>query len=450
MRNGSFLAKIEDLGASVWSRIGSIFARTSKPEIPGAGSTWYSGRTTAGVYIDGDSMLRNPVVWACVQYLTRAVGQLPWRVLQEEPAGGSKRAPTHPVDWLLHKRPNPEMGAMTFRQTLLAAALTRGNGYAEIQRDARGVPVALWPIATDRVQPKRREDGTLFYRVNNGGGYVDLDAMNVFHLRGFPGPDGVVGLDVVTYAAQTIGWAQATEMFGASFFGEGLNPAGVVQTPKGMSPDGKLQLEQEFDKKLKGPRKSNRTIFLDEGMTWTRVSSEPDSAQFIETMQHQVDTICRFFSVPPHKVMHLLRSTFSNIEHQSIEVVTDSIAPWCKLFEEEADYKLFGASNRQGFYTKLYLQALLRGDAVSRATFYKTMVECGAFTANTILMLEDMNPIGPDGDKHVMQSQYTTLERIGEEPVKTVSTPGSDQTDDSPDDPFSATPSARVTGSLPH
>lgn len=439
------------MGASIWSRLGSLFARSTKSGDPsGSSSFWFGGRTTAGVYIDGDTMLRNPVVWACVQYLTRAVGQLPWRVLQENENGGSTRAPRHPVDWLIHKRPNPEMGAMTFRQTMLTAALTRGNGYAEIQRDARGVPIALWPIATDRVQPRRREDGSLFYRVNNGAEYVDLDPMNVFHLRGFPGPDGVVGLDVMTYAAQTIGWAQATEMFGASFFGEGLNPAGVVQTPRNMSPDGKLRLETEFDKKLKGPRKSNRTIFLDEGMTWTRVSTEPDSAQFIETMQHQVDTICRFFGVPPHKVMHLLRATFSNIEHQSIEVVTDCVAPWCKLFEEEADYKLFGAANRQGFFTKLYLQALLRGDSVSRATFYKTMVECGAFTANTILMLEDMNPIGPDGDKHVMQSQYTTLERIGEEPEPpAANSSASDQTH-ADGDPFADPQAQRSSRSLPH
>jgi hypothetical protein len=34
--------------------------------------------------------------------------------------------------------------------------------------------------------------------------------------------------------------------------------------------------------------------------------------------------------VPPHKVMHLLRATFSNIEHQSIEVVVDSVTPWAR------------------------------------------------------------------------------------------------------------------------
>ena len=408
----------------------------------------FFGRTQAGVNVDADSILKNATVWACVTYLTRAEGQLPWRVCQELPDGGSKRVPTHPVDWLIHKRPNPEMGAMTFRQTLLSAALRRGNGYAEIQRDARGIPVALWPIATSRVQPKRKpETGELFYRVDNGyGTSSDVDAMNMFHLRGFPGDDGVVGLDVVSYAAQSVGWAQATEIFGASFFGEGMNFAGVVQAPKGIQKPGFDRMKEELKQLYKGPYKSNRSAVLDNGATWTRTSAQPNEAQFIETRQHQVEEICRWFGVPPHKVMHLLRATFSNIEHQSIEVVVDSIAPWAKLFEEEADYKLFGPTNRQGFYTKHYLQALMRGDAASRATFYKEMRFMGVMNADEIRELEDMNPL-PNGigKAYTMQSQNTTLDRIINPPVN----------DDAgaspaPADPTSKTKTKANGHALPH
>ena len=408
---------------SLWHSLRALFARATTADEPSS-RLWFASRTQAGVFVDGDSMFRNAVVWACVQYLTRAIGQLPWRVLKELPSGGAERATTHPVDWLLHKRPNPEMGAMTFKQTLLGSALTRGNGYAEIQRDARNMPVALWPIATDRVQPKRREgSGELLYRIHNGSGrFVDLEAMDVFHLRGFPGPDGVIGLDVVAYAAQSIGWAQATELFGASFFGEGMNPAGVIETPKGMDQPGRDRLKAELENLYKGPRKANRTALLDAGMKWTRVSVQPNAAQFIESMQHQVEMICRWFGVPPHKVQHLLRATFSNIEHQSIEVVVDAIAPWAKLFEEEADYKLFGATNRQGFFTKIYLQGLMRGDARSRGEFYKLMRESGAISADEIRALEDLNPLpeGEGGTKYIVQSQYTTLARIGEDPPAAV------------------------------
>ena len=414
---------------SLWTALLGVMPilnrREISPATPESTRVVFFGSTPAGVHIDGDSMLKNPVVWACVQYLTKSIGQLPWRVMRPTGDGrGNTLATTNLVDWLLHKRPNDEMGAMTFRQTLVASALTRGNGYAEIQRDLSDRPIALWPIAADRVTPMRAKlgdqwpVGTLFYRIQNDGLYTDMDAMDIFHLRGFPGPDGVVGLDVVSYAAQTIGWAQAAELFGATFFGEGMNPAGVVEVDGALKPDALTRLKAQFMDLFKGVRKSNRTAFLDKGQKWTRISTPPNDAQFLETMQHQIEAICRFFGVPPHKVQHMLRATFSNIEHQSIEVVVDSIAPWARLLEEEADFKLFGRFNRQGFYTKIFLQGLMRGDAKARGEFYRLMFQTGAFSPNMILELEDINPIGPKGDKHMIQSQFTTLERIGEEPVE--------------------------------
>jgi len=131
----------------------------------------------------------------------------------------------------------------------------------------------------------------------------------------------------------------------------------------------------------------------------------------IEVQQFQVEEICRWFGVPPHKVQHLLRATFTNIESQGIEVVVDSIAPWVKRFEDEADFKLFG-QNRTNFYTKIDMRGLMRGDAAARAAYYKTMRESGAYSVNRILELEDENTIGPLGDMHVINSTYRTLEWV--------------------------------------
>lgn len=324
-------------------------------------------------------------------------------------------AATHPLNRVLGTRPNPEWSALQFRETLTAWALLRGNGYAEIERDAVGRAVALWPIHPERVTVMRDTDGALFYRVHNGRqDRTDLDAFDMFHLRGFG--EGPVGLNVAEYAAESIGWARATEIFGSTFFGENLNPAGIISTKQPLSIDAEKELRKRLDNLHKGPHKSNRWVIVDNEGKFERMTTEPEQAQFIETRQHQVEEITRWFGVPPHKVMHLLRATFSNIEHQAIEVVVDSITPWAKRLELEADYKLFG-QNRQGLYTKLNLNALMRGDAKSRGEYYQLMRQIGAFSVNDILALEDMNPIGPEGDKRVMQSQFTTLERIGEEPT---------------------------------
>lgn len=362
-----------------------------------------AGRTPAGIYVNADTALKNAVVWACIQYLTKTVAQLPWRVMRET-ATGSERVSTNPVDWLISQRPCPDMGSFTWRQTMLGNALRFGNAYAEIERDNRGAAYALWTIHPERVVVRRAESGQLEYEVWNNGGNTVLPAADMFHIRGFG--DGAVGYNVIEYAAQSIGWAQATEVFGSTYFGSGANPSGVVETAKGMSPAGVGELRTAFNRLYAGP-KGDKTVFLDNGMKYTKLSTDPGDSQFIETRQHQVEEICRWFGVPPHKVMHLLRATFSNIEHQSIEVVVDSVTPWIKVFEEEANYKLFGA-NRLGLYTKIDVRGLLRGDNASRAQYYKTMFELG-MSINQILALEDFNGIGPDGDERFVSNNVQTL-----------------------------------------
>lgn len=389
-----------------------LFARAAKPDAPTTSRVVYTGRTPAGVYVDADTAMRNATVWACVQYLTKTVAKLPWRVMVELPTG-KEVLRTHPVDWLLNKRPNPEMGSFTFRQAMLGSALLRGNGYAEIERDNRGVPVALWPLRADRVCAKRDENDRLYYEVWGRTGNVILQPMDVFHLRGFG--DGAVGYSVVEYAAQSIGWAQATELFGATYFGEGMNPSGIVSLKNGLSIEALKVMRESLEQLYKGP-KGKRTMILDAGAEFQKLATNPNDSQFIETRQHQISEICRWFGVPPHKAMDLMRATFSNIEHQSIEVVADSIAPWVKLFEEEADFKLFG-SNRSNLYTNMPLQALMRGDNASRAAFYKSMLEMGAMTINEIRALEDMNGIGEDGDVHFVSNNVRTLDAALAEPA---------------------------------
>ncbi|CDN52526.1 Portal protein, HK97 family [Neorhizobium galegae bv. officinalis bv. officinalis str. HAMBI 1141] len=373
----------------------------------------HTGRTIAGVYVDADTALKNATVWACVQYLTRAVSQLPWHVMVKDASGNATVSGTHPLDWLLSRRPCPDYGSFAWRQAMVGNALLRGNAYAEIQWDNRGMPYALWPIHPDRVAVRRAANGELEYEVWNNGGNTVVAARDMFHLRGFG--DGVVGYNVIEYAAQSIGWAQATEVFGASYFGDGMNPTMIIETENTLSPEALEMLKAEVDQLYKGPR-GRRTAILDAGMKANKITGTPDDGQFIETRQHQVEEICRWFGVPPHKVMHLLRATFSNIEHQSIEVVVDCVTPWVRLLEEEADYKLFGATNRQNFYTKMALQALMRGDNASRIAFYQGMHGMG-MTINQILALEDMNGIGPEGDIPFVSNNVQPLSRALQDPA---------------------------------
>lgn len=402
----------------------AIANRLTGDKYPGASRVASSARTLAGVLITPDTAVTISAVWACLRYLSQTVAVLPWHVMADGTSGAEVKK-THPVDYLIWKRPNKEWSSFQFRETLTHWALRWGNGYAEIERDQAGRPYALWPIHPDRVHVCRATEeeysdadtliaiGDLYYEVNNGtGGKITIAYGDMFHLRGFG--EGVVGVNVIDYASQSLGWARAIQLFGASAFGNGMNVAGVVINKKPLKPDGLKRQKAEFEQLYKGPRNANKTAFLDNDADWKAIGIDPAKAQMIEASYLLIEEVCRWFGVPPHKVMHLLRATFSNIEHQAIEVVVDSVTPWVKRLEDEADFKLFGVQNRQSLYTKMNMRALLRGDSAARAAFYKDMVGVGAYSPNRILELEDENTIGPDGDIHTMQSQNVTLETIRE------------------------------------
>lgn len=411
------------------------------------GSPSYA-RPSAGVYIDADTSLRNDTVWACVRYLSQTVAQLPARVMRDR-GRYSERVMSHPVVNVMTWRANPELSPFQLKETLTAWAVMRGNGIAEIERDDTGRVLALWPIHPDRVQFKRDlVTDELVYEINNGtNGTVYLSGRDVFHLRGFG--NGPVGLSIVEHAAESIGWAQATELFGAAFFGNGLNTSGAIEGAGNLSEPGQALLRAQIAKRHGGPRKSHVPLFLDKAMKWVPTSVKPNEAQFIEAMQHQVETICRWFGVPPQKVGHLLRMTFNNVEQLSIEVVVDSITPWAIRWEEEANYKLFG-QNRNSLFMKLELKGLLRGAFKERQEGLQIQRRNGIINQDDWREIEDYGPSGAEGaDKYMVEENMTTLERLGEEPPDPVASPVSaPANDDGEDDMPDAGQMARIATRL--
>lgn len=395
----------------------------------------FVGRTQAGTYINSDNALTISTVFACIRYLSQSIAKLPW-VVRRKTDMGFEELTTSPVHKLLNKRVSDEFSSYQFRETLLSWALRWGNGYAEIERDTAGRPIALHPMHPAYTTVHRnRETGRLYYEYSNQiGGNVQLDLMDVFHIRGFG--ESPVGLNIMQYAAESLGWAKAVQLFGAGFFGNGGNLSAVITMKNALSPEGLEVMRDSFNDLYGGPRNSNKVAFLDNEMTYQPIGTEPDKGQFIDTNYYLVDEVCRWFGVPPHKVYHLLRATFSNIEHQSIEVVVDSLTPWACRFNDEANYKLL--NNRPGNVTSyMDFNELLEGDSVARTAYYNTMRNMGAMNSNEIRMKEGFNSIGEAGDKYLTQSQYIPLENVGTEPKPEELTEDSDEMEISSNDMIS-------------
>lgn len=414
------------LRGSIAGAISVVARRLSRGDrSPGATRVSSSPRTLAGVIVTPDTAITISAVWACLRYLSQTVAQLPWHVMRDGKIGAEVQR-THPVDWLLWKRPSSEWSSFQYRETLVHWALRWGNGYAEIEPDTVDRPYAMWPLHPERVEVCRAvEDGyasygdeiaagEIYYEVDDGqSGKIIFSARRIFHLRGFG--EGVVGVNVIQYAAESLGVAKAIQLFRSGFFGNGMNVGGIVVNKKPMTQPAMEEQRKELNRIYKGPRNAGKFAIVDNDTDFKPTMVDPQKSQLTEAENLQIYDVCRWFGVPPHKVMQLDRATFSNIEHQAIEVVVDSITPWVRRLEDEADYKLFG-QNRAGYYTKINMNALLRGDMAARLAFYQGMELAGAISPNEIRALEDLNSLGPDGDLHVMQQQMVPLEFIAEGP----------------------------------
>jgi HK97 family phage portal protein len=150
-------------------------------------------------------------------------------------------------------------------------------------------------------------------------------------------------------------------------------------------------------------------------MQYKPISLPPDQAQFIQTQKLNVLDISRAFRVPPHKISDLERSTFSNIEHQSIEFVTDCIRPLCTKLEQEFNRKLLFENDKGRKYFEFNLNGLLRGDAKTRAEYYNKLFQIGAMSQNEIRSKENLNSIGPLGDKLYVPMNMAAIDEVSDE-----------------------------------
>ncbi|MEZ4714293.1 MAG: phage portal protein [Caldilineaceae bacterium] len=349
------------------------------------------GETAAGVYVNEESALTLSAVFACVRVLAEGVAMLPL-ITYRRNGEVKERASDHPLYRLLKEQPNPEMTSFEFRETLIGHAATWGNGYAEIEWNRAGRPVALWPLRPDRMRVERRAGQLRYdYTLPNGQAQT-LQWYQVHHLRGLSG-NGVTGYSVIRMAMQGIGLGLAAEEHGARFYGNGARPGGVLEHPGRLSDLAFKRLQDSWNAEHQGLSNAHRMKILEEGLKYTAIGIPPEEAQFIETRKFQVSDIARWFRVPPHMIGDMEGATFSNIEEQGLEFVTYTLAPWLVRSEQALTRDLLTDAEQQTIFIEYLVAGLLRGDIQSRYNAYSIGRQNGWLSANDIRRMENMNPI---------------------------------------------------------
>lgn len=391
-----------------------LFRSRDKPKNRvGGGWNFLFGGTTSGKAVNERTAMQTSAVYACVRILAESVAGLPLHVYERTANGSKSTKPSHPLYQLLHDEPNREMTSFVFRETLMSHLLLWGNAYAQIIRDGRGFPIALYPLLPDRMAVDRNESGELVYTYQSDKGQVKLRRENILHIPGL-GFDGLIGYSPIAMAKNAVGLALATEDYGAAFFANGANPGGVLEHPGVIKPEQADRLRESWQSQFGGAN-AHKVAVLEEGLKFHQMSIPPEQAQFLETRKFQINEIARIFRVPPHMVGDLEKSSFSNIEQQSLEFVKYTLDPWVVRWEQSLQQALILPSEKATIFIKFNLDGLLRGDYQSRMQGYSTGIQNGFMSVNDVRGLEDMNLLTAEegGDLHFVNGNMVKLADVG-------------------------------------
>lgn len=386
-----------------------------------AGYSFLFGRTTSGKPVNERTAMQTTAVYACVRILAEAVASLPLHVYEYQDDGGKKLVHDHPLYYLLHDEPNPEMTSFVFRETLMSHLLIWGNAYAQIIRDGAGRVLGLYPLLPDKMDVQRDDRGNIYYVYSRNSdenpmfkeyGDIRLKAEEVLHIPGL-GFDGLIGYSPIAMAKNAVGMTLACEEYGASFFENGANPGGVLEHPGVLKDPSKVR--ESWNSVYRGVNNAHKIAVLEEGMKYQQIGIPPEEAQFLETRKFQINEIARLYRIPPHMVGDLDKSSFSNIEQQSLEFVKYTLDPWVIRWEQSLQRSLLLPGEKGKYFIKLNVDGLLRGDYQSRMNGYAVGRQNGWFSANDIREMENMNPI-PDeqgGNLYLINGAMTKLEDAG-------------------------------------
>jgi HK97 family phage portal protein len=357
--------------------------------------------SAAGVAVTHSAALRISAVFRGVNLISTTVGKLPLFVQQRTGDANDKQRDTdHPAYSLCRRKPNPYHSALTFRQTLTAHAILSGNGYAYIDRDGAGRPVALLPLLPDRTYPIRVA-GELSYVTDTNGSQTLLPAVDVIHIRGL-GFDGLTGYSVFRLASDDFGLSIAQTKFAGKFFSNAATPRVLIEVPGELSDTAYKRLQDSWTRMQQGLENAHKTAILEQAAKATPLSISAKDSQLQESRKFDLVSIANWLGLPVHKIGGEGRTAYASLEQENQSFLDEAIDPWLCAWETELFDKLLTERQKSEDSHEIEFErkALLRTDVSARGEFYQKSVGAPFMTRNEARSRENLSPI--DGGDEIL------------------------------------------------
>ena len=383
-----------------WFRGGGALSDYSGQQIAAPAASIVDNARVIGI----DAALQIATVWACVDRRASTIASLPF--FAYETRNGQRTLARDTSLWrLLHDSPNSRMTPLDFWRAMLMNHDLRGNGYARIDRDARGEAIALWPMMADQVTPKVRPDASMVYEYQLSGEMFELEEADVLHLRGLG--NGTVGLERLSFMRPTASESADAQESASKLFGNNGRPTGILTVEQKINPEQRRELNESMTRMASNNRA--RMFLLEANMKYQQLAISPEDQQLLETRRFQVEEICRWFDVPPVLVHHSNVTTWGS----GIEQIVDGFAkftvrPLLVGIEQAVRKRVMTPQQRATMSVEFGLDALLRGSAKDRYALYAVATSNGLKTRNECRQLENDPPVD-GGDELTMPANLVNI-----------------------------------------
>ncbi|WP_196007893.1 phage portal protein [Clostridium tyrobutyricum] len=348
--------------------------------------------TAGNSTIDANTAMSFTAVFACNRVLSETLASCPIFLYEKDSKGNRVQVTDAPEYQLMHYTPNPEMTPGQFKETGMSNMNLGGNFIAQKVFNLHGDLLELRPILWNRVRIDIDKNiGRLLYFIDGKTEPKTRD--EILHIPGLT-LDGYIGVTPLTYAALTIDIGLSQDKFERNFYLNRASTSGIFQYPNELGDEAFKRLKKDIKKNYTGLSNAGVPMILEGGGQFKEVTMKLTDAQFLESKRFRIEDVCRIFRIPLHLVQDLTRSTNNNIEHQSLEFIVYTMLPWFKRWEENLNLQLLSnESKRKNRYFEFKVDALLRGDAQTRASAYAQGRQWGWLSVNDIRRLENMDPI---------------------------------------------------------
>lgn len=363
-----------------------------------------------GAEVTPKAVLQVDAAWSCVRLISETIATLPLSMF-ERTSAGKRVAGQHPLHFVIHDQPNTDSTASVFWEAMVAAMLLRGAAHAEkLYAGTRLIGLSF--LDPDKLVVNRDAQGRKVYVYPRPDGSRRVIARDrVWMIPGFT-LDGINGVSVISYGAKVFGAAIAADRAAARTFKNGLLQTVYYKVATFL----KKEQRDEFKQNLMGTIERGETPLLEGGTEAGSLGIKPSDAQLLESRAFSVESICRWFRVPPWMVGHTEKSTSwgTGIEQQMIGFLTFTLGPWLRRIEQAISKDLLTPGERTRYYPKFAVEGLLRADSAGRAAFYGAMVNNGILTRDEVRELEDREPMGGNAAVLTVQSAMLPLDSLGQ------------------------------------